>query len=137
MRTRWPARYREGYQPGLSPDWRRTIDVLLYDPQFSCVLKSRQRPISKTLGTAAIADGELIRGIGREEAGDEAEPIGEGLRGKKRILAFAQLGVVEVDGERKLVDGDRVGEGRFEKTIFSLLIDNRFSVDLICLSAVG
>jgi len=45
----------------------------------------------KTLGAAAIADGELVGGVGRKQTGDEAQALGEGLRGEKRVLAFTEL----------------------------------------------
>src|SRR6266403_1972863 len=98
MPARRRARYRAGYQPGLLLDWRRTIYVLLCDPQFSFV-QNVGKAQSATLGAAPIADGELICGVGRKEAGDEAESVGEGLRGEKRVLAFAELGIVEVHRE--------------------------------------
>ena len=68
-------------------------------------------PDQETLGTAAIANSELIGRIGRKEPGDEAESISQSLRGEERILAFTELGVIEVDRKRKLVDRDGVGEG--------------------------
>src|ERR1700730_15616143 len=136
MTARRRAPYPEGCQPGLLLDWRRTIDVLLCDPQFSFIQKVGKAQ-SATLGAAAIADGELIRGVGRKETGDQAEAVGEGLRCEKWVLAFAERGVVEVDRERKLVDGDGVREGRFQKAVSCLLIDDRFAVDLVCLAAGG
>ena len=62
-------------------------------------------------GSAAVADGEVVVGIGWEEAGDEAEAFGEGLGCEEGVLALAEFGVVEVDGEGELVDGEGVGEG--------------------------
>jgi hypothetical protein len=49
------------------------------------------------LGTAAVADGELVGWVGWEEFGYVAEAFGEGLRGEEGVLALAELGVVEVD----------------------------------------
>ena len=66
------------------------------------------------LGAAAVADGELVGGVGWEEFGYVAEAFGEGLRGEEGVLALAQFGVVEVDGEGELVDGYGVGEGGFD-----------------------
>src|SRR5216683_1145473 len=134
MPARRRARYRAGYQPGRLLDWRRTIYVLLCDPQCSFVQKV-DKAQSATLNAASITDGELIRRVGRKEAGDEAEAVREGLRGEKRVLAFAELRVVKVYRERELVDGDGVGEGRFEKAVSGFLVDDRFAVDLVCLSA--
>ncbi len=53
----------------------------------------------------------------------EAEALGEGLGGEEGVLALAELGVVEVDGEREQVDGDGVGEGGFEELVAGLLVD--------------
>ena len=50
------------------------------------------------LCAAAVFDGELVAGVWREELGGEAEAVGEGLGGEQGVLAFAELGVVEVDG---------------------------------------
>ena len=80
-------------------------------------MHSRPSVAGRWLGAAAVADGELVAGVGGEEAGDEAEAVGEGLRGEERVLAFAELGVVEVDRERELIDGDGVGEGGFEEAV--------------------
>src|SRR5258705_1798955 len=77
-----------------------------------------------------------IRGIRWKEAGHKAEPLGQSLRGETTILAFAEFGVVEVDRERKLIDGDCVREGRFQIAVSCLLIDHRFPVDFVCLSVV-
>src|SRR5882757_1175545 len=136
MRTQRQARCPEGYLPGPLLDWRRTIDVSLCDPQIFLRPKIGNAQSAATLGTAAIADGELIAGIGRKQPGDKPEPVGEGLRREKRILAFAQFRVVEVHCERKLVDGDGVREGRFEEAVSRLLIDQRLPVNLVRLSAV-
>src|SRR3984893_17155541 len=103
---------------------------------FTSSQKSVQ-PQSEALGAATIADGELIGRIGRKEPGDEPETVGKGLRGEKRVLALPQLGVVEVDRERELVDGDGVGEGRFEEAVSRLLVNDRFAVDLVCLAVGG
>ncbi len=97
-----------------------------------------QRSVAScSLGAAAVADGELVGGVGREEAGDEAETVGEGLRGEEWVLAFAEFGVVEVDGERELIDGDGVGEGGFEEVVAGLLVDGRLAVDLFGFAAKG
>ena len=94
-------------------------------------------PDQETLGTAAIANSELIGRIGRKEPGDEAESISQSLRGEERILAFTELGVIEVDRKRKLVDRDGVGEGGFQKVVSGLLIDDRLSIDLVRLFIVS
>jgi len=67
------------------------------------------------LAAAAVADGEVVAGVGWEEGGDEAEAVGEGCRGEEWVLALAEFGVVEVDGEGEQVDGDGVGKGGLEE----------------------
>jgi hypothetical protein len=52
-------------------------------------LLSRLSVANDALGAAAVADGELVGRIWREETGDEAEAVGEGLRGEKRVFTFA------------------------------------------------
>ena len=52
------------------------------------------------LRAAAVADGELVGGVWWEETGYETQAVGECLRGEEWVLALAELGVVEVDGER-------------------------------------
>ena len=73
--------------------------------------------------------------VWREEFGYEAEAFGEGLRGEERVLALAQLGVVEVDCERELVDGDGVGEGGFDVVGLGFFVDAGFAVDSVGLVA--
>ena len=60
---------------------------------------------------AAIEDLEVVAVVGGEKAGDVAEALGEGLSGQQRVLALAQVVVVEVDGEGEHVDGQGIGEG--------------------------
>ena len=68
---------------------------------------------------------------------DGAEAFGEGLRGKQRILALAEFGVVEVNGEREQVDGDGVGEGGLGIAGAGLLVDAGFAVDEFRRGAAG
>ena len=75
------------------------------------------------LAAAAVADGEVVAGVGWEEGGDEAEAVGEGCRGEEWVLALAEFGVVEVDGEGEQVDGDGVGKGGLEEVEAGFFID--------------
>ncbi len=75
------------------------------------------------LSAAAVADGEVVAGVGGKDFGCEAEAFGEGLRGEERVLALAEFGVVEVYGERELIDGDGVGEGCFDVFGLGFLVD--------------
>ena len=53
-----------------------------------------------------------------------AEAFGQGGRGDERVFALAQVGVVEVDGEREQIDRDGVGEGGFEIVGLGLFVDD-------------
>ncbi len=81
---------------------------------------------------AAVADGELIAWVWREELGDVAEALGERLRGDEGVLALAELRVVEVAGEGEEVDGDGVGEGGLDEVGLGFLVDVLLAVDLSC-----
>jgi hypothetical protein len=66
------------------------------------------------LVAAAVADGEVVAlGCGKEVVG-EAEAVGEGGGGEEGVFAFAEVGVVEIDGEGEEVDGEGVGVGGLE-----------------------
>src|SRR5579872_2199466 len=71
----------------------------------------------------AVINRKLISLIGREDFGDFAQALGQGLRSEQAVVAFAQVVVVEVHGEREQVDGDRVGEGRAQKLRLGTLVD--------------
>ena len=72
---------------------------------------------------AAVADGELVGGVGWEEFGDEFEAGGEGGRGEEGVFALAELGVVEIDGEREEIHGEGVGEGGVLEVLFFFFVD--------------
>ena len=74
---------------------------------------------------AAVKNLKFVAGIGGKKRGHVAQALGEGGRGQQRILALAQVVIVEVDGERKHVDGERIGEGRLEETHAGALVDAR------------
>jgi hypothetical protein len=97
---------------------------------------SAAEPDEDGLCPAAVADGKLIAGIGREEFGYKAEAVGEGLRCQEGVLALTQLGVVEVDGEGEEVDGDGVGEGAIEEGGLGTLVHDGLSFGA-CLGAVA
>ena len=52
-----------------------------------------------------------------------AEALGQGRGGEERIVALAEIVVVEVDGEREHVDGQGVGEGGLEEAAAGALVD--------------
>ena len=72
---------------------------------------------------AAVADGELVGGVGWEEFGDEFEAGGEGCRGEEGVFALAELCVVEVDGEREEIHGEGVGEGGVLEVVALFFVD--------------
>ena len=79
--------------------------------------------IQERSSTAPVEDLKFVAGIGGKESGDVAEAFGQGGRGEERVFALAQIGVVEVEGEREHVDGDGVGEGGFKKAGLGLFVD--------------
>src|SRR5208283_2661834 len=79
---------------------------------------------------AAVVDLEFVAGVGGEERGDVTKALGEGGGVEEWIFTLAEVAIVEVDGEREHVDGERVGEGGFEKGIAGALVDGGFSVSL-------
>ena len=83
------------------------------------------------LGASAVADGEVVAGVGGEELSHEAEAVGEGLRGKEGVLALSQFGVVEIHGEGELVDGEGVGEGGFEIAGLGFFVDGGAAVHFV------
>lgn len=81
-----------------------------------------------SLGAAAVADGEFVGGVGRVEVGDEAEARGQGRGGQEGVVSLAEFAVVEVQGQREKVDGDRVGEGGLEVKAALFLVDGELRV---------
>ena len=73
---------------------------------------------------AAVENLELVAGVGREEARHVAQPLGQRGRSQQRILALAQIVVIEVDGQRQHVDGQRIGERRLEESVARALVDS-------------
>src|ERR1022692_4430589 len=62
------------------------------------------------LRPAPIVNIELKSRIGGEDFGDLAQALGHGSGGQQRIVAFAQVVVIDVEVEREQVDRNRVGE---------------------------
>ena len=60
------------------------------------------------LAFAAVEDLEVVAGVGREEAGEVAQALGERRCGEERILALAQIVVIKIDCEREHVDGQGI-----------------------------
>jgi hypothetical protein len=75
------------------------------------------------LTAAAVTNLKLVAGVGGKHFGYVAESLGEGGGGEEGILALAQVGVVEINGEGEHVDGEGVSEGGLEVTGFGALID--------------
>ena len=57
-----------------------------------------------------------------------AQALGQRRSGQQRILALAQIVVVEVDRQRQHVNGQRVGEGRLEEGAAGALVDALLAV---------
>jgi len=70
--------------------------------------KSRSEP-------SPVADGELIVGVGRKKFCNMSQSFRKGLGSQQRILAFAQLGVIEVERQGQEVDRDRIRERRLQE----------------------
>src|SRR5271170_3255293 len=75
-----------------------------------------------TSTASPIKNLKLVAGVGGEESGNMPEAFGQGRRGDERVFALAQIGVVEVDGEREQVDRDSVGEGGLEVVGLGLFV---------------
>ena len=71
--------------------------------RFSSLARNR-------LAFAPVVNLEFVSGIRREQTGDVAKPLGERRSGQQRVLALAQVVVIEVDSEREHIDGESVGE---------------------------
>src|SRR6266568_788240 len=91
----------------------------------------------RPLAFAAVEDLEIVSGIGREEAGDVAEALGKGRSGKQGVFALTQVVVVEVDGQREHVDGQRIGERRFDIGVAGALVDAFEAVAAVAGAAAG
>lgn len=70
-----------------------------------------------SLGAAAVVDVEFESGIGGEDFGDFAEALGHGCGGEERVVAFAEIVVVDVEIHGKKIDGDGVGEAGSEEFV--------------------
>src|SRR5579872_5113226 len=73
----------------------------------------------RSSGAAFVEDREFESLVGREQFGDLAQTLGERGRREQRIIALAQIVVIDVEIKREQVDGNRIGESGFE--IFSLV----------------
>ena len=104
-----PDRYRQiAFQPPTVPLgqlWSKTRVLSLWSDDRQTGSHVLPLPF------APVEDLEVIAGVGGEEAGDVAEALGQGGGGQQRILALAQIVVVEVNGQRQHVNSQRVGEG--------------------------
>ena len=81
------------------------------------LLARRMREIARLIPAgplrafAAVEDLEVVAVVGGEEDCDVAESFGECWGGKQRVLAFAEVVIVEIEGQGKHVDGQGVREG--------------------------
>lgn len=59
---------------------------------------------------AAVVDLEFVPRIGGKNTGDMPQAFSEGGSRKERVVALAEVMVIEVDREREHIDGESVGE---------------------------
>jgi catechol 2,3-dioxygenase-like lactoylglutathione lyase family enzyme len=72
--------------------------------------RTRASRTTRALGATAVVDVEFESGIRGEDFGDFAQAFGHGSGGQQRVVALAQIVVIDVEIEREQVDGNRIGE---------------------------
>ena len=55
-----------------------------------------------------------------------AQALGKGVCVEQRIFAFAQVGIIEVEGQREHVDSECVGERGFHEGELGFFVDRLF-----------